>query len=74
MDAVKKQGHFKAYEEAQALYIEQRNLAKQAKAALAELDGATSKGAGNSKKSSKKPRKVQLQLTHLTPNCKLCTN
>ncbi len=38
------------------LYIEQSNLAKQAKAALAELDEATSKDAGTSKKSSKKPK------------------
>ncbi len=44
----------KAHEEAHETYVEQRNLAKQAKAALAELDRTTSEGAGASKKSSKK--------------------
>jgi hypothetical protein len=34
--------------------VEQHNLAKQAKAALAELDEATSKGERTSKKLSKK--------------------
>jgi hypothetical protein len=65
MDTIEKQGHFKAYKEAQALYVEEGNQVKQAKAALAELDGATNKGARTS---------ARLQLTQLTPNCKLCTN
>jgi hypothetical protein len=34
--------------------VEQHNLVKQTKAALAELDRTTSKGAGTSRKSSKK--------------------
>ncbi len=34
--------------------MEQHNLVKQTKAALAELDRTTSKGAGTSRKSSKK--------------------
>ncbi len=54
LDVIKKREHFKAYKEAQELSMNQRKSAKQAKAALAELDGVTSKGAGNSKKSSKK--------------------
>jgi hypothetical protein len=54
MDVIKKRGHFKAYKEAYELYVEQCNLAKQAKAALVELDGSTSEGAGTSRKSSKK--------------------
>ncbi len=45
MDGIKKQRHFKAYKEAHELYVEQRDLAKQAKTALAELDRTTSKGA-----------------------------
>jgi hypothetical protein len=45
MDAIKKQGHFKAHEEAQEAYVEQRKLVKQVKATLAELDGTTCKGA-----------------------------
>ena len=46
MNTIEKQGHIKPYEEAHEAYIEQRILVKQAKAALAELDGTTSKGAG----------------------------
>ncbi len=56
LDAIEKLGHFKAYAISHELYVEQHNLAKQAKAALAELDKATSKGAGASKKSSKKAK------------------
>jgi hypothetical protein len=47
MDAIEKQGHFKAYKEAYEVY-----MVKQAKTSLAELDGTTSKGAGSSRKSS----------------------
>jgi hypothetical protein len=54
VDVIKKRGHSKAYKEAHELYVEQRDLAKQAKAALAELDWSTSEGAGTSRKSSKK--------------------
>jgi hypothetical protein len=42
LDTIKKQGHFKAYKEAQELYVKQCKVVKQAKAALAELDKATS--------------------------------
>jgi hypothetical protein len=56
IDAIEKQGDFKAYKEAHEIYVEQCDLAKQAKAALAELDGATSEGAGTSRKSSKKKK------------------
>ncbi len=58
MDAIKKQGHFKAHKEVQEAYVEQRNLVKQAKASLAELDGTASKGAGASNKSSNKHKKA----------------
>ena len=78
MDAIKKQGHFKAHEEAHEAYMEQRNLVKQAKAALAELDGTTSKGAGASKKSSKKfskkHKEAALWLMHLNLTGKLFIN
>jgi hypothetical protein len=55
-DAIKKRGHFKAYAEAHELLMEQCDQAKQAKAALAELDKATSKGKRTSKKSFKKAK------------------
>jgi hypothetical protein len=58
LDAIKKQGHFKAYKEAHELCMEQCDLVKQAKAALVELAGATSKSAGTSKKSSKKAKEA----------------
>jgi hypothetical protein len=58
LDAIKKQGHFKAYKEAHELYVERCKMAKQAKAALVELDGATSEGVGTSKKSSKKAKEA----------------
>ncbi len=58
MDVIKKQRHFKACEEAHELYVEQHKMAKQAKASLAELDGATSDGAGTSRKSFKKAKEA----------------
>jgi hypothetical protein len=42
MDAIKKQGHFKAHKAAHEAYVEQHDLVKQAKVALVELDGTTS--------------------------------
>ncbi len=48
--------------------MEQREAAKQAKAALAELDKATSKGAGNSKKSSKKAKEAVAMADASDPN------
>ncbi len=53
MDRIKKWGHLKAYKEAHEAYVEHRNLVKQVKAALAELDGTSSNGAGTSRKSAK---------------------
>jgi hypothetical protein len=67
LDAIKKQGHFKDYKEAQKLYVNQIEAAKQAKAALAELDRATSKSARNSKKSSKKAKEVVATADALDP-------
>jgi hypothetical protein len=58
IDAIEKRGHFKTHKEANKGYVEQCNLVKQAKAALAELDGTTSNGAATSKKSSKKHKKA----------------
>jgi hypothetical protein len=52
---------------AHELYVEQHNLAKQANA-LAELDGATSKGAGTSKKSSKKAKEAVATADASEPN------
>jgi hypothetical protein len=50
LDAIEKQGTFKAYKEAQEAYVEQREVANQAKAALAILPAPTSKGKKDSKK------------------------
>ncbi len=52
LDAIKKRGTFKAYREAHKAYVEQRNVAKQVKVALALFTAPTSKG--ESKKASKK--------------------
>ncbi len=68
MDMIKKQGHFKAHKEAHEAYVEQRNLVKQAKAALAEIDGTTSNGAGASKKSSKKHKEAAAMADASEPN------
>jgi hypothetical protein len=54
LEAIKKREYFKAHKYANEAYLEQRNLVKQAKAHLAELDETTSKGPGSPKKSSKK--------------------
>jgi hypothetical protein len=51
---IKKQGTFKAYNKACAAYVEQRKVVKQAKAALAILNAAMSKGEKTSKKASEK--------------------
>jgi hypothetical protein len=74
MDEIKKQGHFKAYEEAHELYVVQCDLAKQAKAALDELNGATSKGAGTSRKSSKKAKEAMAMADASEPTRKLLFN
>jgi hypothetical protein len=58
LDAIKKRGHFKDHDIAQALYMSQKKAAKQAKAALALLD-RLSKGAEKSKKSSKKAKEAK---------------
>jgi hypothetical protein len=54
LDSIKKQGIFKAYKEACKAYVEQREVAKQAKAALDLLTAPTSKGKKESKKASAK--------------------
>jgi hypothetical protein len=53
-DAIKKRGTFKAYKEAHDAYVDQRKVAKQAKAALALLTAPTSKGEKDSEKASGK--------------------
>ncbi len=49
LDTIKKHSHFKAYEEAQVLYVEKTEAVQSAKASLSLLDGA-SKGSRKSKK------------------------
>jgi hypothetical protein len=52
---------FKAYKEACEAYVEQHEVAKQAKAALAILNAAVSKGEKTSRKTSKKASDKALQ-------------
>jgi hypothetical protein len=54
LDAIKRRGTFKACKEAHEAYVEQRVVAKQAKAALALLTAPTSKGKKDSEKASGK--------------------
>jgi hypothetical protein len=54
LDAIKKRGTFKAYKEAHKAYIEQRKVAKQAKANMALFMTPTSKGEKASEKAAKK--------------------
>ncbi len=54
LDSIKKRGTFKAYNEAIEAYVEQREAAKQAKAALALLTAPASKGKKASEKASAK--------------------
>jgi hypothetical protein len=58
LDAIKKRGCFKAYKEAQALYVEKKEVVKSAKASLSLLDGA-SKGSGKSKKTLTKAKEAK---------------
>ncbi len=58
LDAIEKQGYFKAHNKANEAYMEQHKLVKHAKATLAKLDGITSKGTGFSKKPSKKHKEA----------------
>ncbi len=53
-DAIKKRGTFKAYKEACKAYVEQPEVAKQAKATLALLTAPISKGEKESEKASAK--------------------
>ncbi len=54
LDAIKEWGTFKAYKEAHEAYVEQRKVAKQAKATLALLMAPTSEGKKDSEKASEK--------------------
>jgi hypothetical protein len=54
LGAIKKRGTFKAYKKAHKVYVEQREAAKQAKAALAFFTAPTSKGEKAFKKASEK--------------------
>ncbi len=65
---IKKQGHIKAYKESHEPYVKQCDLSKQAKAALAELDRSTSRGAENSRKSSKKNKEGATTADASEPN------
>jgi hypothetical protein len=58
LDAIKKHGHFKDYNEAQAANVEQKEAVKSAKTSLALLDGA-SKRSGKLRKNSKKAKEAK---------------
>jgi hypothetical protein len=79
LDGIKKRGTFKAYKKAQEAYVEQWEVAKQAKATLALLMAPTSKGEKDSEKALAKnplrrkrlpsrPRKVRLWPKHQPQN------
>jgi predicted metallo-beta-lactamase superfamily hydrolase len=68
MDVIDKKEPFKAYKEARELYVEQCNLAKQVKAALAELNRATRESAGTFRKSSKKAKEAAAMADATEPN------
>jgi hypothetical protein len=57
LDVIEKQGTFKAYKEAQGAYVEQRNVAKQAKADMNLFATPTSKGKKATKKGTEKASK-----------------
>jgi hypothetical protein len=58
LDTIKKHGCCKAYEEAQALFVEKKEAAKLAKACLSLLDGAR-EGLEKSKKTSTKAKEAK---------------
>jgi hypothetical protein len=66
LDAVKKRGHFKDPQKAEVLYVSQKEAAKQAKAALALLDGVN-EGAEKSKKSPRKAKKAKKMAEESDP-------
>ncbi len=65
--AFKKKGYFKAHKDANKAYVELCNLMKQAKAALAKLDGTASNRTGSSSKSSKKPKEAATTASQPDP-------
>jgi hypothetical protein len=66
LDAIEKQGIFKAYKEACKAYVEQRKAVKQLKAALALLMAPISKGKKDSKKASGKNRSKKEEASQKT--------
>ncbi len=54
LDAIKKRGIFKAYKETHKAYLEQKEVVKQGKAALALFTASTSEGEKASEKASRK--------------------
>jgi hypothetical protein len=68
LDAIKKPGHLEDHKEAQEIYVQQKELAKQAKTATSELVGVTSEGVEKSKKSSKKAKKAESTADVPDPN------
>jgi hypothetical protein len=71
LDTIKKQGRFKVYAKAHELYVEQCNLAKQAKALWLSLTKPLARVQELPRSLPRRPMKVWLRLTHLTPKCAL---
>jgi hypothetical protein len=75
LNAIKKQGAFKAYKEAHKAYVEQKEVKRQAKAALALLTAPTSKGKKASEKASdKEPAKKSSEKEKASKKTKECAD
>jgi hypothetical protein len=66
LNSIEKWGTFKAYKEAQEAYVEQREVLKQAKTALAILPAPTSEGKKDSKKASRKNSSEKEKASQMT--------
>ncbi len=74
LDAIKKWGTFKAYKEAHELYVEQREVAKQAKDALALLTAPTREGEKDSEKASEENHSEKEKAPQKTKECAALAN
>jgi hypothetical protein len=73
LNAIKKQGTFKAYKEAHEAYVEKRKVVKQAKADMALFTATTSKGKKASEKASKKASKKASEKASKKASGKNCS-
>jgi hypothetical protein len=73
LDAIEKQGTFKAYKEAHKAYLEQREVAKQAKADMALFTAPTREGEKASKKAYEKASEKASNKTSEKASGKNCS-